>query len=97
MGALHPGPNQAMIVHPCDLSVKPLLSKGTKGNGEGGSNRDGGVQSEWGASAGHTGTVGTGKHFFQALIAKFSVVDQFMRPSSNVTAIQALSSISSSP
>lgn len=29
-----------MIVHPCDLSVKPLLSKGTKGNGEGGSNRD---------------------------------------------------------
>lgn len=40
MGALHPGPNQAMIVHPCDLSVKSLLSKGTKGNGEGGSHRD---------------------------------------------------------
>lgn len=41
MGALHPSPYRAMIVHPCDLSVKSLLSKGTKGTGEGGSNQDG--------------------------------------------------------
>lgn len=31
MGALHPGPYHAMIVHLCDLSVKPLCQKGQQG------------------------------------------------------------------
>lgn len=31
MGALHPSPYHAMIVHLCDLSVKPLCQKGQQG------------------------------------------------------------------
>lgn len=31
MGALHPSPYHAMIVHLCDLSVKPLCQKGQRG------------------------------------------------------------------
>lgn len=58
-----------MIVHPCDLSVKPLLSKGTKGNSEGGSNRDWGPK---GVGGGATGYWMQWKALFSR-IASFSV------------------------
>jgi len=35
MGALHPSPYHAMIVHLCDLSVKPLCQKGQQGTVQG--------------------------------------------------------------
>lgn len=34
MGALHPSPYHAMIVHLCDLSVKPLCQKGQQGTAQ---------------------------------------------------------------
>lgn len=35
MGALHPSPDHAMIVHLYDLSVKPLCQKGQQGTVQG--------------------------------------------------------------
>lgn len=44
MGALHPSPYHAMIVHLCDLSVKPLCQKGQQGTVQVEAIRTGGQQ-----------------------------------------------------